>query len=278
MVGKGWIALDIDGTLTQDKYQIPSNVRNFLRDLWQKGWRMAMVTGRPFAFASQALSEIDFLYVFLPQNGSVVLEMPSQKLLFKHYLTAEVIPFIEKAYEGLDLDFLVYAGYEKGDFCYFRPKRLSKEALDYLEDLQKRQKEKWREVERFEVDAFPLIKGFGTREQMERVADRLQSCSLFQLSLIRDPFDEKMTLLLITDRCASKGLSLQELFRLQGRGEKVIAAGDDENDISLLEAADIKIAMPHAPPSLRKLADFIAPPVHEEGIISALQQALHACS
>jgi hydroxymethylpyrimidine pyrophosphatase-like HAD family hydrolase len=54
----------------------------------------------------------------------------------------------------------------------------------------------------------------------------------------------------------------------------VIAAGDDENDISLLMAADTKIAMAHAPESLQQVATFIAPPTKDQGIIKALQMAL----
>jgi hypothetical protein len=54
----------------------------------------------------------------------------------------------------------------------------------------------------------------------------------------------------------------------------VIAAGDDENDISLLNAADTKIAMSHAPEALQQVADFIAPPTKDCGIIKALQLAL----
>ena len=54
----------------------------------------------------------------------------------------------------------------------------------------------------------------------------------------------------------------------------MIAAGDDENDISLLEAADVKIAMSHAPEKLQEIAQFIAPPTRDLGIITALQMVL----
>jgi hypothetical protein len=275
MESKGWIALDIDGTITLDKYSVPRPVTDFLRHLQSDGWNIAMATGRPFAFASMALSEFDFPYVFLPQNGSVALEMPNKKLLFKKYISAQMIPLVEKAYEGIDSDFIVYAGYEKGDFCYWRRERFSSEDLHYLEDLQKRQKEKWQPVEKFDaLDDFPLIKCFGHETRMDKVADHLRATGKFHVTKIRDPFEEGYFLLLVTDQKASKGSSLKEVFQLKGRGERVIAAGDDENDISLLQAADIKIAMAHAPESLQRVATFIAPPTRDHGIIKALQMAL----
>lgn len=274
MISKGWIALDIDGTITLDKYSVPREVTRVLKELHHSGWKIAMATGRPLAFAQMALSEFDFPYTFLAQNGSLALEMPEKKFLFKHYISVETLPLLETAYEGIDSDFLIYAGYEKGDFCYWRPDRFSSEDLDYLSDLQKRQKEKWEVFDpSLPLDAFPLIKCFGNDERMSRVAARLRSFGKFEVAKIRDPFAEGYSILLVTDKLASKGNSLLKVVQLKGRGEKIIAAGDDENDISLLNAADIKIAMAHAPETLQRVATFIAPPTKDCGIIHALKMA-----
>lgn len=272
---KGWIALDIDGTITLDKYSVPKEVIVFLHELYQKGWKIAMATGRPFAFASMALSQFTFPYTFLAQNGSAALDMPEKKLLFKTYILPNAIPMIEQAYAGIDSDFLIYAGYEKGDFCYWRPHRFSPEDLRYLTDLQTRQREKWQKVDRFEnLDAFPLVKCFGHESRLNKIASRLKNSNQFEVANIRDPFEEGYRILLVTDKEASKGKSFSKILQMKGRGGRVIAAGDDENDISLLEVADTKIAMEHAPDILQQVATFIAPPTQEQGIIKALQLAL----
>ncbi len=277
MISKGWIALDIDGTITLDKYSVPREVTAYLRGLQKDGWNIAMVTGRPFAFALMALSEFDFPYTFIAQNGSLALEMPEKKFLFKTYIQSNSIPLFEAAFEGIHSDFLIYAGYEKGDFCYWRPNRFAHEDLDYLADLQKRQKEKWVEVDQYEtmqLDAFPLVKCFGLESKMDLIAARLRSFNKFEVTKLRDPFVEGHYILLVTDIEASKGKSLTKLLNLKGRGAHVIAAGDDENDISLLKVADTKIAMAHAPESLQQVATFIAPPTKDHGIIKALQLAI----
>jgi hydroxymethylpyrimidine pyrophosphatase-like HAD family hydrolase len=204
--------------------------------------------------------------------------MPRQTLLFKNYMTPASLPLFETAYEGIDSDFLIYAGYEKGDFCYWRPERLGSDDLHYLEDLQKRQKERWQAVDSYnpsQLPHFPLIKCFGPKQRMEKVSQRLKATQRCEVAFIRDPYDEVYHLLLVTDQKVSKGESLKRLFQLKGRGERVIAAGDDENDLSLLQTADTKIAMAHAPASLQQVADFIAPPTKDQGIIHALQMALH---
>ncbi len=269
---KGWIALDIDGTITQDKYSVPEEVTHFLRKQTLMGWKIAFATGRAFVFAYPALKNFDFSFVLLPQNGSIALTMPEKRILFRSYLRAEKISLLEKAVEGTGTDLLIYAGYEHHDRCYFRPTRLSKEWLVYLDGVRKRENETWYPVENFGgLGDVPLIKCFGSLPLMKKVAFSVKQAGGFEVALIRDPFVPGIFILLITDEHTSKGASLEKVFQSEGRGGVVIAAGDDDNDKSLLEVADIKIAMPHAPERLRKTADFIAPPVEENGIVQALK-------
>ena len=278
MTKKGWIALDIDGTITLDKYSVPGEVIAFLGQLARGGWKIAMATGRSLSFGSMVLKDFDFPYSFLVQNGSAAFEMPGAIPLFTHYMTESRLPAIEAAYEGISSDFLIYSGYEKKDFCYYRPDRFSADEMQYLTRLQKMQKEEWLAMEHFhpeEIGSFPMVKCFGSSDQMKTVAGRLRETGLFNVPQIRDPFSESAELLLVTDRSASKGLALTELRRLKGKGSVVIAAGDDENDLSLFDVADVKIAMAHAPSSLHERADVLAPPTAELGILRALKMALH---
>lgn len=277
-VNKGWIALDIDGTITVEKHRIPERVVAYLRSLCEDGWRIALATGRSFSFAYQPLGQFDFPYLLLPQNGSIVLQMPEAHVLFRRYMSSKILPIVDQAFEGFDTDYLVYAGYEKGDVCYWRPSRFCEEDLVYLRDLQSREKKSWQAVDQFDpviLEPFPLIKCFGPSPRMKIIAERLRQTCLFEVSKIRDPFHEVYSLLLVTDQRATKGASLQQALDLLGRGEIVIAAGDDANDASLLQSADIKIAMSHAPEPLKAMADLIAPPTAEEGIIYALRLALN---
>jgi hydroxymethylpyrimidine pyrophosphatase-like HAD family hydrolase len=274
---KGWIALDIDGTITLDKYSVPEPVTAYLRELSREGWRIAMATGRPFRFASMALREFDFPYIFLCQNGSVAIEMPAKKILFKRYLTWDSIGSIEEAFHGMGGDFIVYMGVDRDDLCYFRPDRFTQEELPEIAAWQATQKETWKGVKAFTPElmpSFPLVKCFGLPELMEKIAKQLKSTNRFQVALMRNPFDPALAIVLITERGASKGLALQELFKRLGRGRLVIAAGDDENDLSLLQAADVKIAMSHAPDVLQEFADILAPPTSKMGIIHALKMAI----
>ena len=54
--------------------------------------------------------------------------------------------------------------------------------------------------------------------------------------------------------------------------ERFIAAGDSFNDLPMLEVAGYRIAMASAPREMKDLADFVAPPVEEDGLAVAIEE------
>lgn len=53
-----------------------------------------------------------------------------------------------------------------------------------------------------------------------------------------------------------------------------IAAGDSFNDLPMLEIAGFRIAMASAPPEMRELADYVAPPVEQDGLAIAIDEVV----
>ncbi len=274
---KGLIALDIDGTLTTELTSLPDQVVAYLGYLVADGWRIALITGRTFSFASSLLHQIDFPYLLAVQNGSDIMEMPSKKLLHRCYLPGALIPALDKAYAGQKEDFIIYSGFETGDFCYFRPKRFSPALYSYLETLQALTPTAWKPLEDFDsikTGHFPLIKCFGEEQAMHTLTPQLRAVKGVASSLIHDPVDPRLYLQLVTSDLATKGRALS-FFKKLLSPRVVIAAGDDRNDLPMLKEAQIRIAMADSPEELLAEATMIARPASEMGIIDALEDACH---
>jgi len=271
---EGWIALDIDGTVTDARHSIPLAVRNYLQSLVEKKWNIVFLTGRTFSYSFSALKELDFPYFLAVQNGADILKMPEKKILFQNYLQTSVLHKLEKIYEGRSEDYLIYAGVEKGDFCYYRPQRFSLELLTYLEEIKTLSPEPWQALDSFTFSQemrFPLIKCLGKEAEMHEVQEKLQKSKEIQVARIRDPMTQELFLNLITHQDVTKGKAIELLSRKEG---PIIAAGDDQNDLSMFEVATVSIAMETAPREVLDGADLIAKSASQMGIIAALQQAL----
>lgn len=273
---KGWIALDIDGTVTSTLHEMPAAVALYLKELVNEGWNIVFVTGRIFSFAHHVLRCLDFPYYVAVQNGADIIEMPSRQLINNTYLAQDVLVKLDKIYTEFPEDFIIYAGYKKGDFCYFRPNHFSETMRQYLKILEKLSVESWQtfnSLSELSQLTFPLIKCFGKESEMRNIFSKLQTIPNIHATLIRDTVSRDLHLILITDKEATKGKAIDQILAKTGQKGRIIAAGDDCNDIELLDRADIKIAMETAPQELLNKADIIAPSAEKDGIIEALQKA-----
>lgn len=276
-MNKGTIALDIDGTITNLEHQIPDAVATYFENLHKEGWQFIFVTGRAFSFAMMTLPKLAFPYLLAVQNGADLIEMPSMKKVTRSYLKIDVVEFLDHLYEGCEGDFIIYAGYEKGDLCYFRPDRFSKEMQDYLKQVEKLSASPWKRLESFQIEeqsTFPLIKCIGSKEMLEGFNQKLLKVDGLKTSIIKDPISKAFYLILITHKDADKGIAVNKFMEEYQLKHPLITGGDDNNDIPLLKAGDIRIAMDGAPEALQNIAHIIAPPAEKMGIIQALEEAI----
>lgn len=275
----GWIALDIDGTITDETHHAPKEVVQFLHALEEKGWEIVFITGRTFSFAYSVVKEFDFPFYLAVQNGADILFMPHKELVARHYLDDRIIPVLDQAYQGEKEDFIVYAGYEHKDFCYYRPDRFSIALTEHLHKIMAYSPEPWKPVQNYHFEkglSFPLAKCLGDKAAMTRINALLQAFPDVSSTLIKDPLGDGIYLNLVTAKQATKGNALNVVKQVIGDGGPTIAAGDDLNDISMLQVADIKIVISSAPSEMLSLATIVAKHGKHHGIIEALRTATEA--
>lgn len=273
---KGLIALDIDGTITVDMKDISTDVVDYLTHLNNLGWAFVFITGRTFDFGYQVLSILPFEYYYAVQNGAILLSMPDRKIISKKYLHKSIIPQMENICEGYSTDFVVYAGLEWNNQCFYRKNYFSDQILEYLEARQKAFRETWKNLSSFDLlplDEFPSIKCFGELKSAEEIAFKIETYLGLHVPLIKDPFNQDYYVAQATHPDVSKGQVLKDLVQQTGFKGSIIAAGDDLNDLTMFDAANIKIAMENAPMELKLKANIIAPPASLAGIIEGLKVA-----
>jgi hydroxymethylpyrimidine pyrophosphatase-like HAD family hydrolase len=274
---KGIIALDIDGTITTEMHSMPREVVEFLNSLAQEGWRIIFITGRTFTWGYEVLNCLPFAYDVAVQNGAILLQMPSRKILSKKYLNTTIFPAMNTICCDEPSDFVLYGGFETNDQCFYRPDYFSSDLLTYVQTRTMTLKENWYPVDSYDevsLEEFPSIKCFGRYDSALRISQKIEGSLGLHAPIIRDPFDETYYVIQATHPDINKGQALQDFIRLTGHKGIIIAAGDDNNDLSMLAVADVKIIMATASEEVRKYGDIIAPPASEYGIIAGLKEAI----
>ncbi len=114
-------------------------------------------------------------------------------------------------------------------------------------------------------------KYFSTKEQAHRIAEKIRKIDQFNVVVITDPYRIGYHVAHISQKEASKARALGHFMEKDG---PLIVAGDDYNDVDMVKMGDVKIVMENAPQELHSLADILAPPAKEQGIIPALEEAI----
>lgn len=79
--------------------------------------------------------------------------------------------------------------------------------------------------------------------------------------------------ILIFHHDATKGKGMRYVQKKLGISAKeTLAVGDGATDVSMFEAAGMRVAMSNAVPEMLESADYIAPSVHENGIIDVIEK------
>lgn len=267
---KGIIALDIDGTITVELDRIEKKVEDFLNFLIDDGWRLIFLTGRTYSFAFPILSGLKGNYHFAVQNGAALYEMPDVRLVKKHYMPTKLLAQLPETV-------VVESGKQHEDICYYCPGAFSSAELEYIRFRIGISPEKWVPINSFdelEMVEFAVGKYFADREKAYALAAQMSRLAELNVIVIRDPFNPGDYLAFLNEAGASKGRILQEFRQLQQPELPVIAAGDDLNDVEMLEKSSFKIVMQNAPEEMHGLADLVAPPAQENGIIDGLKEAV----
>lgn len=273
----GIIALDIDGTITAEHHTTPQNVVQFLGSIERDGWRLIFITGRTFQWGFRALKELNFPYHFAVNNGALMLEMPSRNIVKRKYLSRAHFPKIERICEEEGTDFVLYGGYEVDDRCFYRPQKMKKELVEYLRKRCLEIGEIWTAVGSFDevpYSEFASIKCFAKEPSASRLSAKIQNETGLYAPFIRDPYCRDYYVIQGTHPHVSKGDTVEDFRTLTKSAGIVIAAGDDNNDLPMLQKADIKVVMASAPQEMLAIADIVAPPATEYGIIAGLKTAL----
>lgn len=277
----GTLALDIDGTITDSRSMLSDEVVSYLETLKKQGWDFIFVTGREFSFSMEALSKLSFDFYLAVQNGADLIVMPKAEKVKSCYLSKKCVLDMQKIYEKRSQDFLVYSGFEAGDFCYFRPHRYTKERLEDVLLFKRLGSLDWVAVEDFSEipqEKLSMIKCIGYEKEFENIERELLVRNSVNIVTIKNPKSWQSDILLVTDFRASKCQAVKSLMEKFSLSKPLIAAGDDYNDFSNLKLADVAVVMATAPKALLAIADVVAPPSVENGIIKGLNEAIDKLS
>ena len=277
----GIIALDIDGTVTVQPNPLAPCVIDALNRYVEKGWKIIFITGRSFQWGEATLRVLPFRYSLAIQNGAALVEMPEKTILKRKYLNQNILSKMDAISKQFQTGYAIYSGMENEDVCYYLPTSFPPALLSYGLRRATHLGEKWLPIETFDdlsISHFTSVKFFTNEKFPFKLSQAISEQTKLHAPLNRDPFHPDYFVIQATHPEATKGNILKDFIQINAISGPIIAAGDDYNDWSMLQEADIKIIMSTAPQDLLAIADVISPPADEYGIVQGLENAMQKLS
>ena len=260
------LAFDLDGTLTNDDKVITPRTMEALRTVQQHGVKLCLASGRP-PFGMRPLArEIGGEVLLLCYNGGYI-EIPAvdgkgaPEVLVERTLPEEVLPKL-KAFQD-ESDFTLMTYYE--DTIY-----TEHPDNPYVAISSRNNNMRVQGIKDFVADTpRPLHKCLmvGPPEARLALEEQMQASLKNMYICHSTPYFIECLPLGI-----DKGAALEDLAAHLGIPmQNVIAFGDSNNDVSMLEKAGIGVAMGNAEESIKAVADYTTASNNDDGIALSLR-------
>lgn len=243
---------DLDGTLLNNESRVSAGTKDFLDRFTQAGNKLVFSSGRPLQSILEVKEQAGLDYpgiMVIASNGTLVYDCDSKKNILERRMPFSYVEYLQKQARALNLHIQTYT---------------ENEVISAKEDEEIRFYRQRIHLPLLLADDFV---SFLTKEPLKMLAIDLHDRGRLDqfCDAIADWADDKIQYIF------SNGMYLELFVKEAGKGNAVrfvcdyfnvplseaYAAGDADNDISMLEAAGCGIAMQNASSIVKKAADVI---------------------
>ncbi|MGI2297824.1 Cof-type HAD-IIB family hydrolase [Paenibacillus sp. GXUN7292] len=237
------IAMDMDGTLLTDDKQISPANWHWIQEAEKHGIMIMLTTGRGFQNIKPYLDVLPSHPPIVATNGAEVWSTPTT-ILHRHVIPWETIKQLREI--ALELEEIWYWAYNTEEL-------VRKDTWDTMEG---------------HADSIWVKFGFATNNQelLSKLDTKLKDVKGIEVTSSNDTNRE------ISLQGISKISGIQAICNYKGISLKeTVAIGDGENDITMLKACGLGIAMENAADYVKQHADLLTASNENDGVAKLIQ-------
>ncbi|HTQ95974.1 MAG TPA: Cof-type HAD-IIB family hydrolase [Candidatus Acidoferrum sp.] len=273
-MGIRFIALDIDGTLLNSRFEVSRANRAAIANAVQRGIEVALVTGRRYDFALPVAAQVESPLTMIVNNGALVRTKDGVTLL-RHLLSRETARRVLQATEAwrdatavvfdrpeakqvmlqrIDWDHPTRGGYLRRNRQFLAEAMPLESCLDEdpIQVMFTGSVSAMREAE-------VALRGVQFREEFELAATVYEDRDFAMIDVIHPGVTKGATL---AEWTAARGVTAAE----------ILAIGDNHNDMEMLCFAGVPVVMENSVPELKQRGWHITRSNDEDGVAAAIER------
>ncbi len=269
------VALDLDGTLFDNSSRISKRNLTAIRSITDKGIHVVISTGRPFEGIPFDQIKGTGINYAITANGSGIYEISTGKCLYENAMDEELVTPILNFLLTRDIHMDAFIG-GKGYTpiqCVETAQKLTvpSSIKNYiittrtrLDNILQFIHENQLKVQKMTLNFYPAADG----TLIDRETVRKFLVSNPSITTVCGGYNN----LEFTRADANKGVGLRKLAEILGvNPDATMAIGDTENDLAIIEAAGIGVAMGNATDAVKTRADYVTTTNTKDGVAAAIE-------
>lgn len=269
------VALDLDGTLFDNSSRISKRNLTAIRSITDKGIHVVISTGRPFEGIPFDQIKGTGINYAITANGSGIYEISTGKCLYENAMDEELVTPILNFLLTRDIHMDAFIG-GKGYTpiqCVETAQKLTvpSSIKNYiittrtrLDNILQFIHENQLKVQKMTLNFYPAADG----TLIDRETVRKFLVSNPSITTVCGGYNN----LEFTRADANKGVGLRKLAEILGvNPDATMAIGDTENDLAIIEAASIGVAMGNATDAVKARADYVTTTNTKDGVAAAIE-------
>ncbi len=271
------LAIDIDGTLLNSRHELTPTTLAALGRVRDAGIHIVLATGRRYSQAIPLVEPLEIEVPIVTASGALVKNPLDHRTLYQARFERQVLLDVLAAIDRHGYEPVLCADtFAEGfDHYYARAEFHSPQLNEYFA-LNPNRGRIWADM--LSSPPWEAFCGFvmGTREEMLALEAALhrEMPQKLQTNVLRSPrylgyFVE------FAAAGVTKWSAIQRLARQwEIEDSAICAVGDDINDVPMIRAAGLGVAMGNARPEVKAAADRIAPTHDDDGLVEVVEWML----
>jgi len=256
---------DLDGTFLDPKGELTPFAADTVNTLTAAGAHFTFATARSVYSAKPLMAPADIRIPCLLMNGVSLYDLRSERCISNEFIPVEASAKILRAFERHGVHCFMYRIERDILTCYYSA--LTTKVMQSFAEARKKQYLKpFVQLERLADMADGYTVYFTTTapyEELLPVKNEIEKIPGVSLAFYLDVYNGAWYLEIFSES-ASKSNGINRLRELYGF-ERVVAFGDNLNDLPMFEVSDVRIAVENARPEVKTAADIVVPPNSEDG-------------
>lgn len=260
------LAIDMDGTLLNSKNMVSSRTISAIEKAKSRGVYVVLSTGRILKSALAYSQTLDLKSPIIACNGAIIID-ESERIIYKRPIEMDLVEKIANIARERDIYFHFYD--ESKFYSYVR----ADEVLRYYNEGNGKLNveihifDSISEIMGKNINIYKFLFVDNDMDKLSGLRRELESLGNISVSSSWANNIEAMSL------NVSKGEALKELCKkLNIDPQEVIAIGDSENDLSMLEFSGFGVSMGNADENVKSKADYITDSNDNDGVAKVIEK------